>query len=237
MRTVRDPDVLIATWLEEGPTELPDSTTRAIATAIEALPQRRLNRLPWRFSKMNRQFRLAIGAAAVVVAAVGGIYLLRPPADSFGGPAISPSPGVSPTSTPTEPLIGTATLTPTECAFARGPAPLKPGLLRIDLGNESGDYAGFDVFRVKEAATYADLADYMREEDARVKAGEPYSGFPPMAEHYANWGLSAGETFSMIVDARTGTYGLVCVRIDSATIGAGNEVSLGYFLIGPLEVR
>jgi hypothetical protein len=237
MRTVRDPDVVIASWLEEGPTELPDSTSRAIATAIEALPQRRLNRLPWRFSKMNRQFRLAIAAALIVAAALGGLYLLRPGGGLSGGPpTVSPSPGVSPTATRSEPLVGTVTLTPTECAFAPGPAPLIPGLLRVDIRNDSEHNGGFDLLRIREESTYDDLAAFVREEDARVRAGEPYLGAMALTTNEATWDLAPGETFSLIFDASQGTYGVLCSRIDPAAAGPGGIV-FSFTLFGPLEVR
>lgn len=233
MRTVRDPDVVIASWLEEGPTELPDSTSRAIATAIEALPQRRPGRLPWRFSNMNGPFRLAVAAALIVAAALGGLYLLRPGGGLSGGPpTVSPSPAVSPTSTRSEPLIGTVTLTASDCALTPGPTPVERGLVRIELVNNSQETGGFDLHRIRPGSTYEELAAVARAEDALVRAGKPFTG--ALGAREATWDLPAGETFSMIFEATApdgSVFALVCTRIDPTT-----GVTLSFTPLGPLEV-
>lgn len=233
MKTVRDPDVVIATWLEDGPTALPDSTRRAIATAIEALPQRRPSRLPWRFPNMNAPFRLVVAAAIIVAAAIGGFYLLRPGGGLIGGPpTVSPSPRVSPTSTRSEPLIGTATLGPTDCTFKPGPTPVKPGTVRIELVNVSQDVGGFDLHRIRPGSTYEELAAIARQEDALVRAGKPFTG--ALGSREATWDLPPGETFPMIFDAFApggNVFALVCTRIDPG------GVTLSFTPLGPLEVR
>ena len=75
-RPNRDPDSVLAAWLDEGPTDLPDVTRRAILTALPTTPQARRGLLaPWRFMLMNT---FARGASVVVVAvvAVGALALL-----------------------------------------------------------------------------------------------------------------------------------------------------------------
>ena len=44
MTTPRDPDAILAAWLDEGPTRLPDQTRRAIAVAMPNDTRRRRRR-------------------------------------------------------------------------------------------------------------------------------------------------------------------------------------------------
>ena len=111
-----DSDTTLAAWFEEGPTELPESIRRSIATTVRTTTQERRGfGQPWRFP-MNGWARYAVLAAAVVVLAVGGWYLLGPQR-GVGGAGGSPSPSVtesaavsaSPTASPvtfTSPLYG-----------------------------------------------------------------------------------------------------------------------------------
>ena len=49
MNVQRDPDAILAAWLDEGPTRLPDATRRAIAVTTRTTRQSRLPIwLPWR---------------------------------------------------------------------------------------------------------------------------------------------------------------------------------------------
>ena len=88
MSAPRDPDVIVAAWLDDGPADLPSSTRRAISTAVRTTPQSRAGLGPpaWR-PPMSRFLALA-GAAAVVAVAVGGFAILMPrPTGNLGGPA------------------------------------------------------------------------------------------------------------------------------------------------------
>ena len=107
MTTRHDPDAILASWLEEGPDVLPESTRRAIQVTTRTTHQaRRLSWLPWRAIHMNGTTRVALAVAAVVAVAVGGMYFLRPatdPSSGIGGPG-SPVPSASPAaSTPASP--------------------------------------------------------------------------------------------------------------------------------------
>ena len=112
MNVPRDPDAILAAWLEEGPTRLPESTRRAIAVATRTTHQtRRPMRVPWRFPTMNGLTKLALGALAVVAFALGGLYLINPmPQSGVGGPSATPTPTPTPSPSPrafdAEPLGG-----------------------------------------------------------------------------------------------------------------------------------
>ncbi len=99
MTAQRDPDTILAAWLDEGPTELPSPTRRAILSAIPTMTQARRGPLaPWRLLPMNALARAAIGLAVLVAVAVGGISLIGLPGGT--GSAASPSPAGPPTLPP-----------------------------------------------------------------------------------------------------------------------------------------
>jgi hypothetical protein len=101
MTTRRDPDAILAAWLEEGPDVLPESTRRAIEVAARTTHQSRHPKwMTWRFQNMNGMTRLALAAAAVVAVAVGGLYLFRPATDRSGGVGGPGSPAPSASSSP-----------------------------------------------------------------------------------------------------------------------------------------
>ena len=102
MNVKRDPDAILAAWLEDGPNRLPDATKRAIAVTTRSTHQtRRPMWVPWRFPTMNGYARLALGAVAVVAVALGGLYLFnRSPGGGVGGPGPSVSSSASPSASP-----------------------------------------------------------------------------------------------------------------------------------------
>jgi len=90
-------DATVSAWLDEGPTDLPGATRRAILTSIPMTPQ--VGRGPTALWTPPRMHGLGLFAAAALVAvlAIGGaIYLVRPPAV---GPNASPT--IAPTNPPT----------------------------------------------------------------------------------------------------------------------------------------
>jgi hypothetical protein len=101
MTTPRDPDEILAMWLDEGPTRLPDQTRRAISVALPTTSQRRRGwSVPWRPNIMSTTLKYAIGAVAVFAIAFGGWYLLVPASGGVGaGPSPTPSPTASPAGT------------------------------------------------------------------------------------------------------------------------------------------
>jgi hypothetical protein len=109
----RDPDAILAAWLEEGPAQLPETTRRAIAVGLRSTRQtRRGLDVRWRPNAMNAFARLAV-AAAIVIVAGGALYLLAPGNQSVGGPSAAPSrspvaPSASPSAqssvSPSQPL-------------------------------------------------------------------------------------------------------------------------------------
>ena len=108
----RDPDSVLAAWLDEGPTDLPDATRRAIITALPTTPQARRGLLaPWRFPHMN-MFARGASLLIVGVVAIAGLAFLVGSRGGVGGPSPSPT-ASSPSSSEVDPcLVGTWTTTP-----------------------------------------------------------------------------------------------------------------------------
>jgi hypothetical protein len=97
MTVKRDPDAILAAWLEEGPTALPESTRRAIAVTTRTTTQRRHPLwVPRGRPLMNTYARWAVAAIAIVLAIGGAAYFLAPAGGQIGGtPTAAPSPSAS----------------------------------------------------------------------------------------------------------------------------------------------
>jgi hypothetical protein len=102
MNVERDPDAILAAWLEEGPSALPEPTRRAIAVNARTTNQRRPPIwMPLRRPFMNPIARFAIAAVAIVVVVSGALYVFAPGQGSVGGaPAATSSASPRPTATP-----------------------------------------------------------------------------------------------------------------------------------------
>ena len=110
MSAARDPDGLIRAFLAEGQTQLPDRTYVAVRTRIDRTRQRVVIG-PWSAARLSGAGRLAVAAAAVVVATVFGTSLLRPGVVVPGGqssatPSASRVAGSSSSSSPSPSATG-----------------------------------------------------------------------------------------------------------------------------------
>ncbi len=114
----RNPDALIRAFLEEGQSELPDRAYDAVRDQIGRTRQRVVIG-PWREPRMSGIARVAIAAAAVLVAAVIVVNFL-PGGSQHGGPGpATPAPSVSPSPSPGP-----------SASFSSGPLPYTwPGTL------------------------------------------------------------------------------------------------------------
>ena len=103
MSTHDQVDTILGAWFDEGPTDLPDVTRRAVLTAIPTTRQARRGPFaPGRFFPMPTPFR-AVGVIAIAMVAIGGAVYLFGLGGSSGPGGLEPTPSVhlSPTLAPT----------------------------------------------------------------------------------------------------------------------------------------
>ena len=131
MNANRDPEAILAAWLDEGPLDLPDVTRRAILTSLPTTPQARRSPVaPWRFPMLQTQARVLVLLGVVAAVVVAGVLVLG----GVGNPAPSPT-------TTTPPSVTDApTLPPSLAPFGYG------GGGTIEYTNH--DAAGNDVLWV-----------------------------------------------------------------------------------------
>lgn len=121
MNATRDPERILSAWLDEGPTDLPDATRRAILISLPTTPQARRGLLaPGWLLPRRAGLQLAIGALVAVIIAGGLLYALGRDPD-FGTPSPSPVPTLGPSATPgPSPRIAGATVAFPGGALAAG---------------------------------------------------------------------------------------------------------------------
>jgi hypothetical protein len=245
MNATRDPETILAAWLDEGPIDLPDATRRAILTALPTSSQARRGPFaPRRFHPMATHRGLA--AAVVAIVAIGVALLLIGPRLGVG-PASSPSP----TPRPTGPVsAGRVTLTDTGCTWESNPGTMaRPDVFEIHLVNETEHYADFQLHWVRDGHTYAEGEAFVAELARRLKTGEEWQandvslaiaahGVDARSDTTVRWptkgvgeppapGINDGSSWAW----PAGAYGIVC----SANTSPTGDI-LTTFLVGPLQL-
>jgi hypothetical protein len=140
MTTPRDPEITVAAWLHEGPTDLPDVTRRAILTALPTTSQARRGLFaPGRMILMNPLARFAIAVVVAAIAVGAGFAFLRNTGPPVGG---SPTPAVSPTQGTPRP---TATASGGPSFDVSTPSPLQGRATRLPVAFSYVLPAGADL--------------------------------------------------------------------------------------------
>ena len=147
MNQPRDLDAIIATWLDDGPIDLPDATRRAISVGLRTQP--RVPRMAILGGSSTSPIN-HITAAAAIVLAVGGlsVFVLAnrggasatpPPSASTATPSSSPSPSPPPSIAPS-PSISTADWVPFSSTI-NGFSARFPSDWTVTLATKVGDLA------------------------------------------------------------------------------------------------
>jgi hypothetical protein len=127
MNVQRDPDAILAAWLEEGPSALPEASRRAIAVNTRTTNQRgHPIWVPRRRLSMNPFARIAVAAVAVVAVLGGAIYIFTPSSGVGGGP---PGSSASPPGSPS------ASARVSASPPAASPSPLASPAVLADSGD------------------------------------------------------------------------------------------------------
>jgi hypothetical protein len=103
----RDPDSVLAAWLDEGPTDLPDATRRAILTALPTTPQARGGPFATRTSPQMTLFARGAGLLVAAVVVIGVVAFAIGPRGNTGGPGTSPSKSLEPSGAASQPPLPT----------------------------------------------------------------------------------------------------------------------------------
>lgn len=238
MNVPRDPETVLAAWLDEGPMDLPGETRRAILNALPTTPQARRGRFaPWRLP-MNGISRLATAAIVAVVAIGGTLYLIAPRLGP-GGPGETPTappPTATPRVTPIVADVGTVTLTDTGCTWAGNPGRIEKSqsslLARVTVINETDTFGNFGVYRLNDGVDWSVGAEWVAAFNAMLHG---LATEPPPAEFNTEVGnidapLRQSYPSTLRLDDH-GIYGIVC---SSNEPPPGDVFSV--YLVGPLEV-
>ena len=116
MNGQRDPDAILAAWLEEGPNRLPEQTRRAISFSTRTTEQQRRSLWsPWRTPRMTIFARVAVAAIALIAVIGGSVYFMGTQ-QGVGGPQPTPSPSATsvPSSAPVSPSPEAGATVPTD---------------------------------------------------------------------------------------------------------------------------
>jgi hypothetical protein len=100
MTSERDIERVLDHWFTERPTQVADRVLDEVAERIGREPQQPA-RLPWRDTHVIGNIKPLAAIAAVVVVAIVGFAVLRPPSGSNVGTGPTPSAVASPTTSPT----------------------------------------------------------------------------------------------------------------------------------------
>jgi hypothetical protein len=144
MQSDRDVPRIVRSWLRTDEHESADRVLDNVFALLDATPQRRSRWPARRIADMNTYAKLAIAAAAVVVAAVVGINLLPSQGRVGGGPAASPLPSPSPTllaspsSSPASTFPAAGELAMGTHAMVRGGVPISVNLSTTGWRSEQG---------------------------------------------------------------------------------------------------
>lgn len=133
MTAPHDLDRQLRAFLTDGPIELPDPSFDAVRDRIETTQQRVVIG-PWRMPTVNKIIPFVIGAAAMVVVAIGA-QMLGDPAP--GGVGSAPSP--SPSQTVTLPPSSAPSPTPAPTPLGEALLPEGPHLLWDPAAPDQGD--------------------------------------------------------------------------------------------------
>jgi hypothetical protein len=198
----RDPDEILAAWLDEGPSRLPEQTRRAISVALPTTSQRRRGwSVPWRSSTMSTTLKYAIGAVAVVAIAFGGWFFLAPAPGGVGaGPGPTPSPSLTVTPVAPSPSVASS---PTAYSSRLFEVPIQ--LLLQDGFTIADDYpGGVDLSGHSEQAAIMSIASMA------VRGSKPTDPWVPWPADIRAW-LSSRPEFKpsaprpITVDGRPGS--------------------------------
>jgi hypothetical protein len=129
------------------------------------------------------------------------------------------------------PLIGTLTLSESECSLELAKSPVSSGMLSIEVVNETANSFVLDSWKLDifdEGYTYEQLTEYINEERSLRESGQFNPNPPSELGNLRQFEISAAKSKIIRRFYSPGTYAMVCFRI-------GARVFME--LAGPIEVE
>lgn len=169
-------------------------------------------------------------AGALLVAALasgcGAVGVSAPPA--------TPSGDRTPPAPAGPAALGTITVTETGCTLDGAPERIEPGPFVLDVHNGTPAAAGFDMFRIGQAASVEDFVTHVEAERSSALAGEPFLGPPIWATHIVGSDLlDSGTSATLEGTAAPGPYAVVCLwKFEDVT----SDPVRPFALVGPISI-
>lgn len=183
----------------------------------------------------------ALALVGVLAACTAGVPAVAPTSapEQRATPA-GPTPSVAPQDTPaatppttrtpavSQAVSGRITLSDGECLFEPDSGQ-RLRAISLDVVNRTQELAGFDLFKVREGHSFADITEHIEKENSRAGDGLRPIGFPSSAESKTQRAVDAGASARLEAQADEGTWGVVCIA------GAG-PTPKAFYLVGPFEI-
>jgi hypothetical protein len=230
-------------WLQDGPTTMPDRSLQAALDEVHVTSQQRFGAARRTLPMNGNAFRLAVAAVvALAIVVVGGIYLGNNQSGGIGGPPPTDGPTPSSTVTP-RPMPESGELEPgryrMETFGQVGSAPAvisitvpsgwNPGggLVDKDYGPEAGDAgAAVVVWQISNRFNHPCT-------DHTLLSPTPGPGIDELLDALASQpGIQAGPITDVTVDGYRGKYVelTVATDINTCAVGPGEDPDSGFWL-------
>jgi hypothetical protein len=176
---------------------------------------------------------VAIAVGAVLIASVGGIYLIGGGGGTGPSPTSTPTPPPSASPTPAIVDTGTVTLTDNGCTWDGNPAArlrYSTDIPVITIRNETDHFGDFRLERLIDGHEYQEGIHWIAAAQRTLGTG---ADWPPVefSELYAEAVAEAGMETELRFAPTDGLFGVVCSANTSST---GDALSL--FLAGPMRI-
>jgi hypothetical protein len=154
--------------------------------------------------KLSLVALLALGLFAVTVAGCGGGDE-TPPEATPAEPATAATPA-------SEPGAHRLTLTDTECAYEGATTFSSTETFEAEVVNESPKLGGFEIAKLDEGHTFAEVEAYVESERERVAQGLEIVGPPIWMTRGERAQLEPGQTGMLVSTVTPGTWVLWCLQ-------------------------
>jgi hypothetical protein len=131
--------------------------------------------------------------------------------------------------------LGTVALADGACALDPQPGVVPGGRVELVAANRTEWPAAFDMWRIAEGHTFAELEAHIEAERERAEAGQPGLGHPGFVTGLISSGIvEAGSEEPMTGTVSSGTHAIVCMSHFEAVT---DDPFRPFAVVGPIEVR